>query len=152
MHIQRLYFLSQHYIPRHHIPDPIIPATYSWILWESPIAKSVWTSAREILNEINLVLAASSYHEAIWEMVNNDATDGDETDKLKLIAKQNIIVFALWTLYSADKAINNLKQTNQLTDEAVDNWICTITGKFERLVHDEIRLVLHHRREIAQTS
>ena len=137
------YTFSQHYIPRHHIPDPIIPATYSWILWESPIARSVWTSAKAILNEINLVLAASSYHEAIWEMVNNDATDGDETDKLKLIAKQNIIVFALWTLYSADKAINNLKQTNQLTDEAVDNWIRTITGKFERLVHDEIRLVLH---------
>ena len=85
-------------------------------------------------------------------MLSIHATDGDETDKLKLIAKQNIIVFALWTLYSADKAINNLKQTNQLTDEAVDNWIRTITGKFERLVHDEIRLVLHHRREIALSS
>ena len=55
-------------------------------------------------------------------------------------------------MYSADKAINNLKQTNQLTDEAVHNWIRTITGKFERLVHDEIRLVLHHRREIALAS
>ena len=47
------------------------------------------------------------------------------------------------------RKINNLKQTNQLTDETVDNWICTITENFERLVHDEIRLVLHHRREIA---
>ena len=44
---------------------------------------------------------------------------------------------------------NNLKQTNQLTDESVDNWIRTTTDNFERLVHDEIRLVLHHRREIA---
>ena len=97
-------------------------------------------------------MAASSYHEAIWDLVNTDATDGDETDKLKLIAKQNMIICALWTLYSADKTINNLKQTNQLTDEAVDNWIRTVTGKFERLVHDEIRLVLHHRREIALTT
>ena len=52
-------------------------------------------------------------------------------------------------MYSADKKINNLKQTNQLTDETVDNWIRTSTDNFERLVHDEIRLVLHHRREIA---
>ena len=64
-------------------------------------------------------------------------------------SQTNIIVFALWSLYSADKKINNLKQTNQLTDEIVDNWICTFTEKFERLVHDEIRLVLHYRREIA---
>ena len=92
---------------------------------------------------------ASSYHEAIWELASNDATDGDETEKLQLIAKQNIIVFALWSLYSADKKINNLEQTNQLTDEAVVNWIRTTTDNFERLVHDEIRLVLHHRRELA---
>ena len=56
-----------------------------------------------------------------WDLASNDATDGDETEKLKLIAKQNIIVFALWSLYSADKKINNLNQTNQLTDESVDN-------------------------------
>ena len=67
------------------------------------MAKSVWTLAKLILNRIDLDLTASSYHEAIWELVNNNATDGDETDKLKLMAKQNIIVFALWSLYSADK-------------------------------------------------
>ena len=143
------YTFSQHYIPRHHIPNIIVPATYSWILWDSPIAKSVWTLAKLILNRIDLNLDASSYHEAIWELVNNNATDGDETDKLKLMAKQNIIVFALWSLYSADKKINNLKQTNQLKDETVDNWIRTVNDNFERLVHEEIRLVLHHRREIA---
>ena len=119
---------------------------------ESPIARSVWSSANEILNKINLDMTASSYHEAIWDLVSSDATDGDETNKLKLIAKQNIIVFALWSLYSADKSINNLKQTNQLTDEAVDNRIRTVNDKFERLVHDEIRMVLHHRREIALTT
>ena len=58
-------------------------------------------------------------------------------------------MFALWSLYSADKKINNLKQTNHLTDEIVDNWIRTVTERFERLVHDDIRLVLYHRREIA---
>ena len=115
------YTFSQHYIPRHHIPDPIVPATYIWILWKSPIAKSVWTSAKAILNQIDLDLTASSYHEAIWDLASNDATDGDETEKLKLTAKQNIIVFALWCLYSADKKINNLKHTNQLTGESVDN-------------------------------
>ena len=31
----------------------------------------------------------------------------------------------------------------------VDNWVGMVNDKFERLVHDEIRLVLHHRREIA---
>ena len=97
------YTFSQHYIPRHHIPNIIVPTTYSWILWDSPMVKSVWTLAKLILNRIHLKLAASSYHEAIWDLVNNDATDGDETDKLKLMAKQNIIVFALWSLYSADK-------------------------------------------------
>ena len=30
----------------------------------------------------------------------------------------------------------------------VDNWVRTVTDKFERMVHDEIRLVLHHRREM----
>ena len=48
--------------------------------------------------------------------------------------------------------INDLKQTNQLTDETVDHWIRTVTEKFERLVQAEIRLVLHHRREIAINS
>ena len=118
-------------------------------MWDSPIAKSVWTLAKLILNRIDLNLAASFYHEAIWELVNNDATDGDETDKLKLMAKQNTSAFALWSLYSADKKINNLKQTNQLKDATIDNWVRTVTNNFERLVHDEIWLVLHHRREIA---
>ena len=94
-------------------------------------------------------LTASSYHEVIWDLASDDATDGDETDKLKRLAKYNITVFALWVLYSADKSINDLKQTNQLTDEMVDNWIQAITDRFERLVYDEIWLLLHHRREIA---
>ena len=59
------YTFSPHFIPRHHIPNPIAPATYAWILWESPIATAVWSSAKEILNKINIDLSASSYHEAI---------------------------------------------------------------------------------------
>ena len=39
---------SPHFIPRHHTPNPIIPSTYTWILWESPIARSMWSSAKEI--------------------------------------------------------------------------------------------------------
>ena len=97
-------------------------------------------------------MSAFSYHEAIGDLASNDATDGDETDKLKLIAKQNIIVFAQWSLYSANKSINNLKQTNKLTDEAVDNWVGTVTDRFERLVHYDIRMVLHHRREVALST
>ena len=143
------YTFSPHFIPRHHISNPIIPATYTWILRDSPIARSVWLSATDILNSISIDLSASSYHEAIWELVNTDATDGDETDKLKHIVKQNIIVFALWSVYSADKSINNLKRTNKLTDEAIDKWIRTVIDRFERLVHDDIRMTLHHAREAA---
>ena len=105
-----------------------------------------------MLNRIGLDLTASSYHEVVWDLANDDATNGDETEKLKWIAKQNIsliTVFALWALCSSDKRINDLKQTNQLTDEKVDNWIQDVTDKFERLVYDEIWLLLHHRREIA---
>ena len=131
------YTFSQHFIPRYHTLNPITHATYSWALWESPIARSVWTSARALLNRIDLDLTASSYHEAIWDLASDDATDGDETEKLKWIAKQNITVFALWALYSADKRINDLEQTNQLTDEKVDNWIHDVTDKFDRLVYGE---------------
>ena len=35
------------------------------------------------------------------------------------------------------------------SDEAVDKWIHTVTDRFERLVHDDIRMALHHRREVA---
>ena len=101
------------------------------------------------MNRIDLDLTASSYHEVIWDLASDDATDGDETENLKRIVKQNITVFVLWALYSADKRINDLKQTNQLSDEKVDNWIHDVTDKFERLVYDEIWLLLHHRREIA---
>ena len=52
-------------------------------------------------------------------------------------------------MYSADKRIDELNQTNQLTDEKVDNWIQDVTTEFEKLVYDEIWLLLHHRREIA---
>ena len=45
------YTFSPHFIPRHHISDPIRPSTYNWILWDSPIAKSVWSSAKAILNK-----------------------------------------------------------------------------------------------------
>ena len=38
------YTFSQHYIPRHHIPNIIVPATYSWILWESHSEVSMDTS------------------------------------------------------------------------------------------------------------
>ena len=55
----------------------------------------------------------------------------------------------MWVLYSADKTINELKQTDQLTDEKVDNWVRTVTENFERMVYDEIRLLLHHKREIS---
>ena len=113
------------------------------------MARSVWSTTKDILGRIGLDLTASSYHEAIWELVDTDATNGDETEKLRVVAKQNIIILALWASYSADKKINRLKQTDQLTDEMVDNWVRTVTHKFERMVHDEIRLVLHHRREIA---
>ena len=140
---------SQHFIPHHHIPNPIMPATYTWTLWESHIARSVCASATSLLNRIGLDLTASSYHEVVWDLASDDAPNGDETEKLKWIAEQNINVFALWALYSADKRINDLKQTNQLTDEKVDNWIQAVTVKFERLVYDEIWLLLHHRREIA---
>ena len=143
------HIFSQYFIPHHHIPNPMVPATYTWILWESPIARSVWASATYLLNRIGLNLTASSYHEVVWDLAANDVTNGDETEKLKCIAKQNITVFVLWTLYSSDKRINDLKQTNQLTDEKVDNWIKDVTTKFEKLVYDEIWLLLHHRREIA---
>ena len=143
------HIFSQYFIPHHHIPNPMVPATYTWILWESPIARSVWASATYLLNRIGLNLTASSYHEVVWDLAANDVTNGDETEKLKCIVKQNITVFVLWTLYSSDKRINDLKQTNQLTDEKVDNWIKDVTTKFEKLVYDEIWLLLHHRREIA---
>ena len=140
---------TQHYIPNHHISDPMVPATYNSILWDSPMARSVWTKAREILDTIRLDLTASSYHEAIWELVNSDATDGDETEKLRSVTIQNVTIFALWVLYSADKKINELKQTDQVTNEKVDNLVRTVTENFERMVHDEISVLLHHRREIA---
>ena len=146
------YTFSQHYIPKHHVSDPIIPATYKWILWESPMARSVWTKAREILGMIGLDLTASSYHEAIWGLAHADAIDGDETEKLRSVTKQNLTIFALWVLYSADKKINELKQTNQLTDEKVDNWVRTVTENFERLVYDEISLLLRYRREMSLTT
>ena len=136
-------------MPNHHISDPMVPATYNSILWDSPMARSVWTKARETLDTIGVDLTALSYHEAIWELVDSDATDGDETEKLRSVTKHNLTIFALWVLYLEDKKIHELKQTNQLTNEKVDNWVRTVTENFKRMVHDEIRLLLHHRRKIA---
>ena len=53
------------------------------ILWESPMARSVWSTAKDMLGRIGLDLTASSYHEAIWELVDTDATNGDDGTKQK---------------------------------------------------------------------
>ena len=45
--------------------------------------------------------------------------------------------------------MNLNKQTNQLTDEKVDKLIRTVTENFQRMVNDEISLLLHHEREMA---
>ena len=60
--------------------------------------------------------------------------DEQEVVRLKALTKQNLITYALWVLYSADKQINHLKQTDQLTDQIMDGRILTITNNFLKLV------------------
>ena len=99
-------------------------------------------------DQIDLDLTASSYHKAIWDLVNNDATDGDETEKLKSIAKQNITVFALWTLGPVSDSVlgrqenQRTQQTNQLTyeSEKVIERLDFTTINLDKLTASQIEL------------
>ena len=88
------------------------------------------STCKDVLKSINIDMNASSYYDAILSLNDPLACEGDEVMRLKAITKQNLTFHALWTLYSADKKIDNLKQTDQLTYEMIDGWIQTATNNF----------------------
>ena len=146
------YRFSDDYIPKFAKNTTTHTTTYQWILWDSPIAQSVWKQCKLVLQDINIQMQANSYQEAILLLERLSIVTDDQTAKLKAVITQNLIVYALWVLYCGDKRINELKGKEELTDSKIDNWIEYIVSNFSILVTQEVKLLLYHRRELALTS
>ena len=54
----------------------------------------------------------------------------------------------MWTLYTAERKINEAKLKDELTNEMIDDWPCNVPTKFQLLVKDEIRMPLFHKTQI----
>ena len=63
-----------------------------------------------------------------------------------------MITYCLWTLYTADKKINEFKQLNQISDELIDTWPLYVIDNFTSLVRNDIKLMLYHKRELDMTK
>ena len=98
-------------------------------------------------------MQANSYQEAILllERLSIVNSTDDHIAKLRAVITQNLIVYALWVLYCGDKRINELKGKDELKDTTIDNWIEYIVSNFSKLVTQEVKLLLYHKRELALT-
>ena len=59
------YRFSDGYIPKLVKNTTTHITTYQWILWDSPVAHSVWKQRKLVLQDINIQMQANSYQEAI---------------------------------------------------------------------------------------
>ena len=104
---------------------------------------------KRILAQIGITITFNSYQEAIKSLEDPNTNDEDELNQPRIVIKQNLVVYALWVLYSADKSINTLNQQKQITDEVIDAWPQTIMYKYNMLIKEDIKLLLYHKRELA---
>ena len=98
---------------------------------------------------MGVVITFNSYQEAIKSLEDPNTNDDDELNQLRTVIEQNLVVYALQVLYSADKTINTLKQQKQIKDELIDSWPQTIMYKYTMLIKEDIQLFLYHKRELA---
>ena len=118
-------------------------------MWDSQLAQHIWAECKRILAQIGITITFNSYQEAIKSLEDPNTNDEDELNQLRIVIKQNLVVYALWVLYSADKSINTLNQQKQITDEVIDAWPQTIMYKYNMLIKEDIKLLLYHKRELA---
>ena len=117
-------------------------------MWDSQRAQHIWAECKRIA-QIGITTTCNSYQEAIRSLEDPNTNDDDELNQLRTVIKQNLVVYALWVLYSADKSINTLKQQKQINDEVIDAWPQTIMYKYTMLIKGDIQLLLYHKRELA---
>ena len=108
----------------------------------------MWRECKTILHAIKIPFNCDSYYSAILALDDPNLQHADEEVKLRAIIKQNLTTYSLWTLYTAERKINEAKLKNELTDEMIDDWPGNVTAEFQLLVKDEIRMRLFHKRQI----
>ena len=142
------YAFQRNFVPKHRKIQIVQEATYDWILWDSPVARHLWRECKTILHAIKTPFTCESYYSAVLALDDPNLLHEDEEVKLRAIIKQNLITYSLWTLYTAERKINESKLKGELTDEMIDDWPCDVTAKFQLLVKDEIRMLLFHKKQL----
>ena len=110
------------YIPKQCHPKPTngTAATYSRVLWDSPIAaKNVWSLAKKILDNLHIPYVINTWKD-IFKTLDGDHKHviGD----IKLIIKHNIVITAIYSLYASYKKLTDLKINDNLTDTDIDMY------------------------------
>jgi len=111
-------------------------ATYQHIFWDSPQATYVWKHISKILTSIHLKLEITSPYQIPLILLPNLSTTPD----LKTLARQQLILTAMYTLYTAEKELLTLHQNNEINLTKLQYWPNEVFHKLETSIHLLIQL------------
>ena len=111
-------------------------ATYQHIFWDSPQATHVWKHISKILTSIHLKLDITSPYQIPLILLPNLSTTPD----LKTLARQQLILTAMYTLYTAEKELLTLHQNNEVNLTKLQYWPNEVFHKLETRIHLLIQL------------
>ena len=127
-----------HLYPTHHerLHRSDVKATYQHIFWDSPQATHVWKHISKILTSIHLKLDITSPYQIPLILLPNLSTTPD----LKTLARQQLILTAMYTLYTAEKELLTLHQNNEVNLTKLQYWPNEVFHKLETRIHLLIQL------------
>ena len=119
-------------------------ASYEHILWDSPVAKNVWSLAKKILKDLNIPHVINSWKDIFKTL------DGDHKqviDDIRLIIKHNIVITTIYSLYASYKKLTDLKINDKLIDLEVDMYPIKTIHHFQYQIRNLIYLTPSYARE-----
>ena len=119
-------------------------ATYEHILWDSPVAKNVWSLAKKILDNLHIPYVINTWKD-IFKTLDGDHKQviGD----IRLIIKHNILITTIYSLYASYKKLTDLKINDKLTDPDIDMYPIKTVHHFQFQVRNLIYLTPSYARE-----
>ena len=118
----------------HEVP---IPATYQYLLWDSPQAKFVWNLTRQLITQLGTNLEITSPYQIPLIFLPNI----QDTPSLIKSTIQHVIVASLWVIYKGELDLKLLHQTNKITPDTIKYWMAHYLRK--EWVHEMTEEIQH---------
>ena len=119
-------------------------ATYEHILWDSPVAKKVWSLAKMIPDNLHIPHVINTWKDIFKTL------DGDHKQviwDIRLIIKHNIVITTIYSLYASHKRLTDLKINDNLADSDIDMQPIKTAHHFQFQIRNLIYLTPSYARE-----